>query len=363
MRILLTALLCVWPLGAAEIGESDIVRWIESVGGAAERDDQGRVVGVDLASAWISDDDLELIARLENVERIDLSYTWISDRGMERLEPLRNVRELSLYYCDYITDGGVIPLKGWSKLESLNLEGADVTSRSFEHIANLESLRVLHVGHSRVEDEGFENLAPLVELEEIGFGGNKMSGRALPLLKMLPSLRRVTIGGLQRTDSGLWGVDLTDFNLDRIAELTELEELDLHDSKIRDRGLERLSGLTKLRKLDLSGTLVGATGAPQLAKLRNLESLRLWRCKQVGDETAATLARLPRLETLDLAGSALTDDGLETLAAIATLRYLYVADTGVTQEAVERFRRLNPRIHVSWSEPAWEVESYRNVAP
>ena len=363
MRLLLAGLWIAMTLPAAELGEADVARWVESLGGAVERDDRGRIAGVDLASAWISDDDLELIARLEHVERINLAYTWISDLGMERLKPLRNVRELNLYYCDYITDGGVIPLKGWTKLESLNLEGTDVTSRSFEHIANLENLRVLHVGHSRVEDEGFENLAPLAKLEEIGFGGNKMSGRALPLLKMLPSLRRVTIGGLQRTDSGLWTVDLTDFNLDRVAELTDLEELDLHDSKIGDRGLARLEGLENLRRLDLSGTEVGGAGAPALAKFRNLEALRLWRCERAGDDVAATVSKLPKLETLDLAESGLTDAGLETLGDMPALRRLYVGETKVTGKAVERFRKANPHVEVSWTEPAWEIERYKNVAP
>lgn len=351
MRVLLAALLFALALPAAELGEADVARWAESAGGSVERDDQGRVVAVDLASAWISDDDLELVARLEHVERINLAYTWISDLGMERLKPLENVRELSLYYCDYITDGGVIPLKGWSKLEVLNLEGTDVTSRSFEHIANLENLRVLHVGHSRVEDEGFENLAPLAKLEEIGFGGNKMSGRALPLLKMLPSLRRVVIGGRQRTDSGLWGVDLSDFNLDRIAELTELEELDLHDSKIGDRGLTRLEGLVNLRRLDLSGTEAGASGAAALEKFRELEALRLWRCEQAGDAVAETVLELPKLETLDLAQSGLTDAGLAKLGEAPALRKLYVGETKVTREAVARFRKAHPGVEVSWNEP------------
>ena len=360
---ILSCFALAFALPAAELAEPDIARWVESAGGSIERNDQGQIVAVDLASAWISDDDLELIASLEHVERIDLSYTWISDLGMERLKPLRNVRELSLYYCDYITDGGVIPLKGWSNLEVLNLEGTDVTSRSFEHIANLENLRVLHVGHSRVEDEGFENLAPLTKLEEFGFGGNKMSGRALPLLKMLPSLRRVVIGGLQRTDSGLWGVDLTDFNLDRIAELTELEELDLHDAKIGDRGLARLEGLQNLRRLNLSGSDVGEKGALSLAKFRQLEALRLWRCKQAGDSLVETLRKLPRLTTLDLAESGLTDEGLDQLGELPALRKLYVGETAVTRAAVERFRQAHPNIEVSWSEPAYDIERDKNVAP
>jgi Leucine-rich repeat (LRR) protein len=210
---------------------------------------------------------------------------------------------------------------------------------------------VLRVGHSRVEDEGFENLASLTKLEELDFGGNKMSGRALPLLKMLPSLTRVVIGGLQRTDSGLWGVDLTDFNLDRIAELTDLTDLDLHDAKIGDRGLARLEGLTKLSRLDLSGSDVGANGAPSLAKFEGLRYLRLWNCGGVSDSIAATVRQLPNLETLDLAKTSLTDAGLSQLAGMPSLRKLYIGGTKVTPEAVAAFHQAHPRVELSWTAP------------
>jgi hypothetical protein len=190
-----------------------------------------------------------------------------------------------------------------------------------------------------------------------------MSGRALPLLKMLPSLKRVVIGGLQRTDSGLWTVELTDFNLDRIAELTDLEELDLHNSKIGDRGLTRLEDLKYLRRLDLSGTDVGASGAPSLAKFANLESLRLWGCAGAGDKVAATLAGLQKLETLDLAQTALTDAGLKQLSGMPALRHLYVAETKVTPAAIDAFRKANPEIELSWGAPTDPVERYKNVAP
>ncbi len=333
------------PLAAADLGHADIASWIESVGGSSERDAQGHIVAVDLGSAWITDDDLALIAKLDNLERLDLSYTWVSDLGLEHLKPLENVRELSLYYCDYITDAAVIPLKGWKKLEILNLEGTDVTSRSFEHIADLTSLRVLKVGHSRVEDEGFENLAPLAKLEEIEFGGNKMSGRALPLLKMLPSLKSIDLGGRQRTDSGLWGVALSDFNLDALAEMTNLEALDLHDTQVGDRGLAQLEPLKRLSRLNISGTRVTDAGLDALSGFTALEQIRLWRT-QVGDAGAAKLAKLAHLKALDLADTKLTDAGLVRLAEAPALEALFIRNTAVTAAGISALRSKRPGLKV-----------------
>ena len=62
----------------------------------------------------------------------------------------------------------------------------------------------------------------LDQLEKLEFGGNKMSGVALPLLKRPPSLRELNVSGWQRTDSGLWGVAITDFNIDNIVQLEQL---------------------------------------------------------------------------------------------------------------------------------------------
>ncbi len=315
------------------------VDWITEAGGSYIRDDQNRVTEVDLASAWIKDDDLARLAELPDVERIDLSYTWISDIGLEHLQRLENVRSLSLFYCDYITDTAVIYLKGWRRLEELNLEGTDVTSRVFEHLSAITSLRSLRVGMSRVEDEGFEKLAPLTSLERLAFGGAKMSGRALPLLPLLPALKHLEIGGLQRTDSGLWGVELNDFNLSNLAALTTLESLDLSDSKVTDLGLEKLAPLKGLIELNLSGTAVTAAGLKSLKALPQLRTLRLWRCNKIDGQALAVFAELKQLELLDL------------------------AETALSEVAISELRAANEDLDVHWAARPKDIERATNLAP
>ena len=338
---------------AADLADSAAARRIEALDGRVERDERderGRITGVDLASKWVTDDDLALLGELEQLRRIRLDYSWISDLGMKRLTYLLKVREIGLSYCDYLTDGAVAAIKDWKELEVLDLEGTDVTSRSFEHIAGMTRLRVLRVGHSRVEDEGFENLAPLERLEELSIGGNKMSGRALPLLKLLPALRRLDLGGRQRTDSGMWSVALSDFNLDALAELTDLESLDLRDLPIGDNGVARLTSLVRLRELNLSGTEVGAEGLAALAKLPRLETLRLWRAEAVDDRAAEALAAFDGLEALDLTETSITGAGLRRLVGLGSLKRLYIGGSDVEAAAAARFRESRPDVFVSWRE-------------
>src|SRR6185437_9681165 len=238
--------LCVWqawlvvasppPIAAAEEvrhAETEI----DLLGGRSSRDSAGHVVGVDLRNAWITDADLEKLAGLPRLERINLGYTKITDLGLEHLAPLENVKVLDLYYAEYVTDLGIAHLKRWRNLEHLNVRGTKVTSSVFEHVAKMTQLRFLDVGYSRVNDDLFEALDGLDHLEHLAFGGNKRSGAALPLLKSLPALRELSVSGQQRTDSGLWSVSLTDFNVGHIAQLDRLEVLDLGETNVTDRGV------------------------------------------------------------------------------------------------------------------------------
>ncbi len=52
---------------------------------------------------------------------------------------------------------------------------------------------------------------------------------------------------MQRSlDSGLWSVSVTDFNIGNIAQLGQLEVLDLGETGISDRGIAELARLRNL---------------------------------------------------------------------------------------------------------------------
>src|SRR5690349_17853925 len=103
------SVMCVWlawlgvasapPIAAAE---QDPLAAIESLGARYSRDSAGRVIGVDLRNAWVTDADLEKLAGLSQLERINLAYTKITDLGLEHLAPLENVKVLDLYYAEYV---------------------------------------------------------------------------------------------------------------------------------------------------------------------------------------------------------------------------------------------------------------------
>ena len=203
---------------------------------------------VDLTATWITDFDLARIAENHAVRKIVLSETRVTDRGLEKLKGLAEVVEFDCYYCEFVTEDGVAHLRGWKKLERLNLRGTKVTSKVFPHLAHLASLRELDIGHTQVEDEGFEFLADLTKLEKLVIGGNRLTGSCLSLLKLMPSLAELDVSGIQRVDSGLWGLALSDENLRRLGELKQLRRLNLSRAALNDRGTDRPGHPDALRK-------------------------------------------------------------------------------------------------------------------
>ncbi len=316
---------------AASWKEADLVQWISDQGGHSAQNESGHIVSVDLATTWITDADLARLGSLPNLRKLDLAQTKITDVGLEHLARLTGVTDLNLYYAEYVTEDGIAHLRNWSRLERLNLRGTKVTSKVFDHLAHLTALRFLDLGYTQIDDEGFEELSGLTKLEGLAIGGSRLTGACLPLLKAVPSLRKLDVGGMQRVDSGLWGLALTDYNLARLADLTQLEALNLSGANLSDRGTDRpgqpeairselhdlskLAKLKNLRALDLSDTPVSADALAALASLPNLRELRLGLANNIDDAAAPQLLALKQVKVLYLAGSGVTAKGVAQLRA------------------------------------------------
>ena len=321
-------------------GATDLGSWIESHDGAVERNSAGEIVAVDLAHSWITDADLGRIAALDRLDRLDLSGTRITDVGLELLAPLEGVRNLKLRFAEFVSEGGVAHLKGWESLETLDLRGTQVRSLVFGHLAGLQGLRRLDLSHTRITDEGFDELVEIQGLEELAIGSNRLDGSALDRLKLLPKLRSLSVNGVQRVDSGIWGLALNLDNLRRLGELEQLEELDLTGATITDSGSDR-PGLPDAERT----SLLGLEALAGLVRLRRLSLAR----QPVTAETLAFLSELPELRELNLAGCVdVTDAVLPVLAKTEQLERVFLAGTAVSDEAAEAFAAAHPGVRVTW---------------
>src|SRR5450432_3492375 len=143
--------------------------WIEHAGGVVARDGAGKIVAVDLRSSWVTDSDMPLLARMPDLQRLDLTLTRISDRGLRALKTAPAIEDLNLFFAEQITDEGAATVKGWKHLRRLNLRG------------------------------------------------NKLTDTSLEFLRQMPQIEYLDLGGTQRTDSGLWALQLSDAGMQSIA--------------------------------------------------------------------------------------------------------------------------------------------------
>lgn len=369
--VILIAAVCF----AAEAPDSSVAKHVESIGGVVSRAADGTIAAVSLARTWATDADVELVAQLKQIRRLDLSFTYVTDRGVERLQQLQQMEELSLDTAEFITDAAISYLRSNRRLKRLVLRGTDVTDISLPYIAVLTELRVLDLSHTMLGDGGLESLPALSLLEELDLGATRITGINLPFLKLLPKLKKLNLGGIQRRNGGAcWTPTIADRDLDPIALLTNLEELQLGIGlslgrvgargpgargegncrltggiHITDLGVAKLSKLKNLRRLDLSGADITAESLKTLQSLPQLERLSLWNCQTMDDSAASQLASLGRLAHLDLSDTSMGDTGLDRLTALPRLKQLYLTNTKVTLAGLQAWRRKRPETFVSWA--------------
>lgn len=188
----------------------------------------------DLSSRFLTPEDLEALKSKPRLKRLDLHDSSISDEDLEVVAGLQDLEWLDLSatlhptpYKPRITDAGLASLASLPRLGYLNLHGNPIT------------------------DPGLEHLRFLPRLERLQLGGTEVSGAGLRHLTGLKWIR-------------LDATPLKDEGLSHLQSITGLEQLYLCDTAISDAGLGQLTGLKRLRELILDGTRVTATGLSSL---------------------------------------------------------------------------------------------------
>jgi Leucine-rich repeat (LRR) protein len=106
------------------------------------------------------------------------------------------------------------------------------------------------------------------------------------------------------------------------AAATSVFDLNLQDSGIQDGDLAGLGAFSELARLRLNNNEITDTGI-------------------------AFLEELPRLQYLNLYGNrGVTDVGLESLSQIPNLARLYLWETGVSADGIEKLRARRPALSV-----------------
>ena len=110
---------------------------------------------------------------------------------------------------------------------------------------------------------------------------------------------------------------------------------------------ERLPDLPHLESLNLSGSGIDDDGLVFVARLRQLQTLNL-ESTGVTDAGLAHVSKLKFLEHLSLNYTGVTDVGMERLAVLSKLQTLNLEGTAVTSAGVEKLKTRFPDCKIAW---------------
>jgi hypothetical protein len=119
----------------------------------------------------------------------------------------------------------------------------------------------------------------------------------------------------------------------------EVTDVSLRDTKVSDAELEFLAKLPRLETLDLSNTPVNSDGLVHLRKLRQLRGLSLCNT-DVDDSGMKHIGRLTSLQRLSLWNTKIGDDGLEPLSGLTDMRNLVLDGTDVSDEGLKHLQGM-----------------------
>ncbi len=185
---------------------------------------------LDIGHSRVNDDNFERLAELPNMERLSFGGNKMSGSALPLLKLLPKLCELSIG-GQQRTDSGL-----WS---------VSVGDFNIGNIAELASLKMLDLSDTTITDSGVAQLARLDKLETLNLNRTKLTGKGVATLAGIRSLRH-----LKLAQSG----SIDDSVLLALETFTNLEVLELQESRISFDGLMRYSPSRRLRKLFIGGT-------------------------------------------------------------------------------------------------------------
>jgi len=335
----------------------------------------------------ITDEHLEYLIPLTDLEELDLRFTEVSGTGFKKLAGLKRLRTLRLDHSKItdaglanltvlpaltelnvgwteITDAGVEKIAALTGLEVLDISGPDeITDNGLVHLNKLTKLRDLHVGYPNIGDAGVEHLRALTRLERLDLSGQKVTDAGLDKLRDLKHLRDLRIETGETTDDGIaklvWFPALreltisgglghhrySDAAMDHIARMTKLEALKLSYTGITNAGVAKVTkALRHLRSLSIGANkFITGAALKSVAESKHLEFLDLFIMEGVTEANLAFLRDLKKLHVLSLNVSSkppINDAGLAHLAGLTALEKLNLFSQLVTDAGLEHLMGL-----------------------
>lgn len=257
----------------------------------------------------------------------------ITDRGVAQLRGLDGLYVLHLDDCA-LSDSAQA-LEPLTTLPHLGKLGMDPKNSWMSVIARMPALRFLGIQDAEINEDAYEDLSHSQSIEYIwGRRSYGVGSRAFRALGRMPSLRGLSVSCKNVEDGALavlpefpslrelMPMDIPDASYKHIGRCVELDELLLmYCRDTTDAATEHIAGLTKLRRYFNSYTTITDRTPEILSGMDSLEKITFDACNNLTNAGVASLARLPNLRELRVAGNALTPEVKKSFGPRITVHY------------------------------------------
>jgi hypothetical protein len=205
-----------------------------------------------------------------------------------------------------------------------------------EDLVYLPKLKELRFS-TNIDDKDLEYIGKLKSLEFLDISSFEISSYGIDKLKNLPKLKRLN----------LWNAYMSDAEMEPLRKLTCIEHLDLGGDQLTDETLVNLESMKELQYLYIMFDHFNGTGLRYLKGLDHLQELIIEsKDKMIGAELDH-LVDLPKLESLEIRNSQLTDDSLSHFKRLTQLKVLKLYSDKISEEGISKLKNdlLNTTIN------------------
>jgi hypothetical protein len=303
------------------------------------------------AGLKLTDESLKTFGTIESLEELRLHSNKITGAGLKHLLGLKRLRVLDLSFNDpapeaFETLGQLTGLESLG-ISSTTLHQADDMLTQLSRLTNLKQLN-LPENSSDITDAGLASLSRLSKLQYIRLRQNShVTNAGLAQLNTLHDLRGLELYHLPYVDStGLaWifdakklerlsfeGVALDQPFIGKLSTLPDLAELLLWNVESGPKFvITELGPFQSLRGFRSNHSL-SRSAIAELVQCKSLMSIENDLAELTNDELAQ-IAKLPKIQTLELASPHLNADSLPLLASMKSLKWISVSrDVPITAE-------------------------------
>ena len=235
-------------------------------------------------------------------------------------------------------------------LDAVPLKGADLSP-----LVGNQQLTKLKLSNSGTTIDQWKQLQPMTWLKELTIQQNVGSAEAVPwVMKNFPNLEHFAVSS---GESSPVGFSMGGFERFEVIDRPQLKTIDMGDLSLRFANAVKVVNSPKLAmpikigqvsELELvnANALTGLSVSgmfPRKAKLEGLDNLGFFAAggPTVTDEVLQSIRHCRKLNLLTLAHPAVSEEALEWIAEMASLRSLYLPGAPLTDEVVTKWGALS----------------------